>query len=247
MCSHHWFHVCRTSKHALRNLHLDMKAFPVTVSRHVRFCRPRENGTEPKSEGPRGSYPRTSSTFICRGKSHRKPKRRRKTFFFFVCLNDSYLAKVLESAHSHSMAAEHHISQSEMRRLILRLRQGSSFEYSEHIPLNKSMNVHSAGVLTLYTCATCVISCFLQLVPGGLQPQQRPGEADVAAHRGLPHTGQQDCRPGWLLHLCQVQCVTIYCPINSFYRTVTNRRRDRPLRLMSCVHISNKNQMITSK
>lgn len=92
MCSHHWFHVCRTSKHALRNLHLDMKAFPVIVSRHVRFCRPRENGTEPKSEGPRGSYPRTSSTFICRGKSHRKPKRRRKTnretvrhelFFFF--------------------------------------------------------------------------------------------------------------------------------------------------------------------
>lgn len=117
-------------------------------------------------------------------------------FFFFVCLNDSYLAKVLESAHSHSMAAEHHISQSEMRRLILRLRQGSSFKYSEHIPLNKSMNVHSAGVLTLYTCATCVISCFLQLVPGGLQPQQRPSEADVAAHGGLPHTGQQDCRPG---------------------------------------------------
>lgn len=167
--------------------------------------------------------------------------------FFFVCLNDSYLAKVLESAHSHSMAAEHHISQSEMRRLILRLRQGSSFKYSEHIPLNRSMNVHSAGVLTLYTCATCVISCFLQLVPGGLQPQQRPSEADVAAHGGLPHTGQQDCRPGWLLHLCQVQCVTIYCPINSFYRTVTNRRRDGPLRLMSCVHISNKNQMITSK
>lgn len=90
--------------------------------------------------------------------------------FFFVCLNDSYLAKVLESAHSHSMAAEHHISQSEMRRLILRLRQGSSFKYSEHIPLNRSMNVHSAGVLTLYTCATCLISCFLQLVPGGLQP-----------------------------------------------------------------------------
>lgn len=130
---------------------------------------------------------------------------------------------------------------------LLRLRQCSSFKYSEHIPLNKSMNVHSAGVLTLYTCATCVISCFLQLVPGGLQPQQRPSEADVAAHGGLPHTGQQDCRPGWLLHLCQVQCVTIYCPINSFYRTVTNRRRDGPLRLMSCVHISNKNQMITSK
>lgn len=95
---------------------------------------------------------------------------------------------------------------------MLRLRHCTSGKIA--LTLQKKKNGHLADTqrrfcYALYTPDTS-FPPLLQLVPGGLQSQRRPGEADVPACGGLPHTGQPKCSPGRLLHLCQVPSVCVY-------------------------------------